>query len=181
MTRRTDGVSFHEVDNKLLSRDALWDLGLSGDHRERGADQVNLLPGTVGQVGATHIPAIGILLRRETQVFLEPRLNFRECGVICVTTAGCGNVGDEMWLIFIVGFRHLDFAPNPLLHPLLAVARIGVMRRLDLSASIISGADLIHDLLARFLELLHPNRFQNLYFWQDLNHYWHIGFDQSRQ
>src|SRR5512139_3815387 len=86
-----------------------------------------------------------------------------------------------MRLTFIVGFRHLDFAPDPFLHPLLAVARIGIMRRLDLSASIIGSSGLIHDLLSRFLELLPPHRFQNLYFWCGLNQRWYIGCDQSLQ
>jgi hypothetical protein len=53
MTRRTGGLSFHEVDNKLLSRDALRDLGLLGDNREHGTNQVNFPLGAAGQVGAT--------------------------------------------------------------------------------------------------------------------------------
>ena len=81
-------------------------------------------------------------------------MNFREGGVIRVTAAGGGNVGDQMRLVFIVGFRHLDFAPDPFLPPLLAVARLGVMRRLNLGTPIIVGAGLIGDLRAHFLELL---------------------------
>ncbi len=122
LTSRADCCTGFQVYLKLVQGDALRHARLLGTIFVRRSKQVNLALRATDQIACIDVAAIDELLAGQQLPCRQSVLDHWQRFIVRFHTAGDGDVGDQVRLVFIIRFRDLQLVPYPGLLPLLAVS-----------------------------------------------------------